>query len=296
MSRFSLPKAACAALMLSLTALPAMADMISEKFAAYDNTNTQIVDYSPMATFMGAYCTETSKRTACAYGAIDQRGKIYLSKYETYLSRIPVSTLNKDEQLAFWLNTRNLLIVHAIADARNSRTIKNGRGTFDAPGDMWTEKRITVEGQELSIDDIERYILLENFDNPNVIYGMYQGTKSGPALHSTGFRGATVQAELAALGEAFVNSRDGLRVRRDTASLNAIYDWYAPALFDGDEQALREHLASFASGKRAQGLAQATGFSTAKFSYSTDNYVIRQQTPQARIGQGGGAAVASGGS
>lgn len=273
----------------------AIANSISEKFSASSETSEHRVDYRPIGQFTDAFCTETSRRTACAFDAIGQQGREYLTRYSAYLQQIPVSELDENDQLAFWLNTRNVLILHAIAEANNKRSLRSARGTFEAPGEMWTEKRITIEGVELSIDDIERYILLANFDTPNIIYGLYQGTKGGPPLAPSGFTGETVLDDLEQMGQAFVDSRTGVRVRRNRVDISAIYDWYSEALFGGDEASLRDHLISLSSDNPAEALAGDTALQTTRFNYSTDNHVIRQQSPAARTGGsfGGGATGGS---
>lgn len=286
MSRLKSLKAISVMALLATAAAPALADDdIAAKFSNSVATSQVQVEYSPIDQFIGAFCDENSGRVQCAYDAMGQQGDRYLTRFETYLSRVPVSRLSKDDQLAYWLNTRNMLVVHAIAESR-SRKLTKARGTFAAPGEMWTKKRITVEGVELSIQDIERDILLASFDDPNLIYGMYQGTKGGPAMHNTGFTGSSVHADLEKLGQSFVNSRSGLRVSKSKANINAIYDWYGDALFDGDDAKFKAHLASLAKGKRASGLNNVSEFKSAKFSYSVDNFVVRQQSPASRAAGG----------
>lgn len=296
MNRLKSLKAISIIALLATSAAPAIAESISEKFAASAATSQAQVDYRPIGQFTDAFCTVERSRVQCAYDAMGQQGERFLNRYESYLSNVPVSRLSKDDQLAYWLNTRNMLVVHAIAESKSRRSLKDGRGTFAAPGEMWTKKRISVEGVELSIQDIESDILLANFDDANLIYGMYQGTKGGPAMQKTGFTGDSVHADLAALGKSFVNSRNGVRVKKGKADINAIYDWYGPALFDGDDAKFKAHLASHATGKRASGLSGVAEFKTAKFSYSTDNFIIRQQSAAARTGGGTIGGAGGGGS
>jgi len=171
------------------------------------------------------------------------------------------------------------------------------RGTADAPGSMWTQKRITVEGVELSIDDIEQGILLTSFnDDPNVLYGLYQGTTSGPTYPEQAFTGSAVRSQLVSLGQEFVNSRAGVKASRSKVEVPAIYDWYGDALFGGDADARNQHLIGLSEGQRAERLSTATEFKTRKFRYSGDELVIRQQNLAAgATGAGGGGGYGGGG-
>ena len=263
-------------------------------------TSQTAVNYSPLGDFNNAFTDEQRGRTRIAYAAVKTDGSVFLAQYMRYLANVNVTALSRDDQLAYWLNTRNLLIVQAMADAPNRRRLNRLRGTATAPGPMWTEKRITVGGVELSIDDIERGILLAHFnDDPNLLYGLYQGTSSGPSFPETAFTGDTVRPQLAALGQEFVNSRAGVKASRSKVEVPAIYDWYGDALFGGDEAARTAHLAGLATGRRAERLSAATSFKIRKFSYSSDELVLRQQnlaTGGAGDFGGRGGGVGGGGS
>ncbi len=254
-------------------------------------TSQTAIDYSPIAQFNRAFVSEQRGRMKIAYSAVASDGAAFMKQYMRYLSNVPVTSLSRDDQLAYWLNTRNLMIVQAMAEAPNRRRLARLRGTADAPGSMWTEKRITVEGVELSIDDVERGILISNFnDDPNILYGLYQGTTSGPSFPAEAFTGETVRTQLVSLGQDFVNSRSGVKAGRSKVEVPAIYDWYGQALFNGDTAARTEHLTSLASGTRAERLAAASEFQIRKFGYSGDELVVRQQN----VASGGGGGYSGG--
>lgn len=262
-------------------------------------TSQTSVDYGPIAEFNSVFVDEQRGRNKIAYAAVKTDGAVFMAQYMRYLSNIQVTSLSRDDQLAYWLNTRNFMIIHAMAEAPNRRRLNNLRGSADAPGSMWTQKRITVEGVELSIDDIEQGILLSSFnDDPNVLYGLYQGTTSGPTYPQQAFTGSTVRSQLVSLGQAFVNSRSGVKASRSKVEVPAIYDWYDDALFGGDVDTRNQHLIGLSDGRRAERLSTATQFKTRKFGYSGDELVIRQQnlaTGAASAGGGGGGGYGGGG-
>ncbi|MEL6324533.1 MAG: hypothetical protein AAFQ84_09930, partial [Pseudomonadota bacterium] len=198
-----------------------------------------------------------------------------------------------------WLNTRNILIVQAMAESNSRRRMQRARGTAEAPGSMWTEKRISFGDTELSIEDIEKDIILANWsDTPNVIFGLYQGTQGGAGLPAEGFRGETVHAELAATGKTFINARSGVRARRNSVEIPELFYWYNDAFFGGDEAAMTAHLATLAEGDRAEALTSGRQTKARKFSYRSDELIIRQQSVPTAGGAGGfaGGGGAGGGS
>ena len=257
------------------------------KFSTSAEASTVNVDYRPIQKFSTAFGPEERGRTKISYAAVEQQGKAFMKTYMGYLANVPVSNLTRNDQLAFWLNTRNMLIMEAMADSRSRRRMKAARGTPAEPGKMWAEKRITVEGTELSIQEIEKNIILANFaDKPNVIFGLYQGSSGGPGFPKAGFSGANLDAELEAAGRAFLESRHGLKVRGSKAQIPAVVDWYATDVFGGDQEAMRAQLVSLAGKKTGPKLAAATQFQARKFSYSSDELIIRQQSSAGASGSG----------
>jgi len=263
-----------------------------DKFATSAPTSSVNVDYTPIQQFSNAFGQERSGRTKISYSAVEQQGQRFLNLYMQRLASVQVSSLSRNDQLTYWLNTHNMLVMQAMTDSKARRDMSKARGTADAPGPMWTQKRITVQGVELSLHDIEKNIIVANFaDKPNAVFGLYQGTKGSPPFKGDGFSAATLDADLAAAGKKHV--KDHLKVKGSKAQIPAVMQWYAADLFDGDQDALRTHMVSLSSDKNAKKLSGVTEFEARKFSYSSDEYVIRQQ--QASRGSSGNGGFGGGG-
>lgn len=297
----TMPGKVRAILIASLTglclAVPAALADEAETVAAAEAGATLSSDvYAPLNQLLQNFGRADDGRLEIAYAAIDDRVQRALSQYIDYLGTVPVSALTQQDQLAFWLNTRNTLIIQAMADSRNRRRMSAHRGTFAEPGPMWTQDRISVGGEDLSIDEIERAILANFPDTPNLIYGLYQGTRGGASLPERAFEASTLDTQLETLGHDFVNSRQGVKVRRGSLQLPAIYSWYSAPLFAGDDAALRAHIAGLADTDLAVRLADAEGTKLRKFSYASDELIIRQQVNTGGAGFGNSGGSAGGGS
>ena len=248
-----------------------------DKFSTSAPTSSVTVDYSPIKQFSEAFGREDRGRTKISYAAVEQQGQNFLTAVMARFAAVQVSSLSRDDQLAYWLNTHNMLVMQAMTDSKARRNMSTARGTADAPGEMWTKKRITVQGTDLSLHDIEKNIIVANFaDKPNAVFGLYQGTKGSPAFKGDGFHGATLDADLAAAGQAHV--KNYLKVKGSKAQIPAVIYWYAADLFGDDQDALRAQLVSLSSEKNAKKLSEVTKFEARKFSYSSDELIIRRQT------------------
>lgn len=253
-------------------------------FSAYDETSTASVDTEPYQEIITALSVPERGRTLVAYDVAKSQALPFFRQYVDYLASIPVETLNRDEQLAYWLNTRNVLLVQALAEERRISGFKRKRGTPDEPGAFWTAPRITVSGVELSLQDIEQDILFAGWDDPNIIFGLYQGIEGGPALPRKAFSGAAVKTELAEAGRRFVTLPSNFRVRGDKVRISSYFDWYGALAYQGDDAALRQHLSTLAKPDQIEAVRAEGKISRRNLSTSFEQYRTRQ------AGAGSGAS------
>lgn len=246
-----------------------------EVFAQHDNTNAQGIGYDVYTKLLEKLSTEVGGRTALYYGAIDQRSAEVFAAYIAELAKLDISKFSKDEQLAYWLNMNNLLVVNTIIAQRSGRAIETLRGDSQNPGAAWKRDQIEVLGVPLSLHDIEQQILLRYFNSPDLVYGMYQGARGGPSLSKEPFEGATVAIQLRELGEDFVNAGRAVKVRSNSAQIPEVYLWYADELFGGDHSAIIDHLKALAKPRLQGQLAKATEVSPQRFSYAIDEAQLR---------------------
>ena len=257
----------------------ALANNELDKFSTSDEDSRVAVDYRLHDQFFDVFAEKSDERVGIRYDAMPGAGLDYLDALVDGLENLTPTVYSRNEQLAYWLNLRNILVVRAIAKDEPGRSLKKARGTFEEPGPMWTTKRVTVEDVSLSIDDIERGVVLRNWRSPDVIYGLYQGTKGGPNFPVTAFRGKTVTSTLAGLAQTYVNNKGTLKVRGKKVRAPGVYGWYIAPVFDGDDQALITHLGSHAKADLAKRIQAADRLTTQRVNYSLDSKQLRRQRP-----------------
>lgn len=238
--------------------------------AAAETTETALIDYSKIDEFFDGFSIKKGDRRQFRYAQLQRQAVQTLGAYSTFLANLKPSTFSENEQLAYWLNLRNILVVRAIADETPRRSLKAARGTFDDPGEMWTRKRLAVEGEQMSIHAIEQKIL-QNFSDPNVLYGLYQGIEDGPALNAPAmFSGPTVNEQLQERAKFFVNARRVMSVKKTALRAPGVYEWYKPALFNDSDDAVLAHLKAHAGGDLQAALADAEKIDFRKITYRID--------------------------
>ncbi|UTW55916.1 DUF547 domain-containing protein [Kordiimonas sp. SCSIO 12610] len=267
----------------------------SNHWAKYDASSSARVEHRPMTSILEAISVRNSKQDTIAYSAIKGQTLSYVKSYIRYLENIKVSTLNRDEQLAYWLNLHNIGVIKLLAEEkRGYRKVKKYRGTPGKPGSKWSEKIFSVEGQELSLEQIEQEILFANWKDPLILYGLCYGTQGSPSIGKVAFTGRTVKAQLAENARKFINSTKNVKVSKKGAQVSSLYTWNKASLFDGDDQLVLAHLKSFAKPRLEKKLAAADGIYKDRFSWKSNAYVPRAQAP-AGGGFGGGGGGGGGG-
>ncbi len=159
---------------------------------------------------------------------------------------VPLQNLNRNEQLAYWLNLYNITVYEQLAKRYPIRKLKKlYKGTRKTPA-LWDEKIVTVNGIALSLNDIQYNIIQKTWRDPLVIYGLYQGAIGGPNLRRKAYTGKIVYEQLADNAEEFVNSLRGLRFKGKEAQVSEIYYWNRDLFPDFDHD-LRRHLRKYAN-------------------------------------------------
>ena len=254
-------------------------------FATHDEANTATVETQPYSEIIAALTIEERGRSLIAFDIARAEARPFFQQYVDYLAAIPVETLNRNEQLAYWLHTRNVLLIQALAEERRVSRFKRKRGTPDDPGAFWTDNRITVSGISLSLQDIEENILFAGWDDPNLIFGLYQAMEGGPTLPREPYSGDRVTEQLAEAGRTFVSSPRNLRVRGNNVRITTYFDWYSNFAYGGDETEMRQHLSSLV--REDQKAVVRTDGKVSRRDLSTSFEQFRTRQVGAGVGSGG---------
>ena len=174
----------------------------------------------------------------------DDADREALNAYIASLERFPVSTLEPDDAFAFWDNLYNAVTVRLIVDEAPERSIRQIRPRPWSIG-PWGVNRVELEGQALSLDDIEHGILRERFEAPLVHYAVNCASIGCPNLKPTAWRGDTLSMDLETAARAYINHPRGVRVTGDGLVASRIYDWFKED-FGGSDAGVIAHLLEYA--------------------------------------------------
>lgn len=167
-----------------------------------------------------------------------------LDAYIATLEATDPQSLDADARYAFWANLYNAATVRLIVEEAPERSIRQIKPHLFAAG-PWGMDIVTVNGQALSLDNIEHDILREEYEPSLVHYAVNCASIGCPNLQPEPWRGETLQADLERAAREYVNHPRGVSVGEDGLVVSTLYRWYRED-FGGDEAGVIDHLLRYA--------------------------------------------------
>jgi hypothetical protein len=91
---------------------------------------------------------------------------------------------------------------------------------------FFISNRITVAGQKMSFNRLEKEIIIPRYQEPRIHVALNCASRSCPPLRNEPYDGRKLDAQLNAQSKTFVNSENGVRVTPKGAELSSIFNWY----------------------------------------------------------------------
>jgi hypothetical protein len=257
-----LPRSICAALLLiSLPAVAAPKAELWSRWEAHDPAGELRVDHELWNRFLATYLDSAhpSGINRVRYGAVGEGDRNLLEEYVGALENVPVSRLRRDEQKAYWINLYNAVTVRTILrhyPVESIRAIKISPGLF-ASG-PWGKRLVKVEGEDISLNDIEHRILRPLWRDNRVHYAVNCASLGCPNLLPEAFTAENSERLLESAARAYVNHPRGAELREGRLFVSSIYEWFEED-FGGSRQGVIDHLRMYAEEPLATALQSFSG-------------------------------------
>lgn len=245
--------------LVSLERLFAPRAELWNRWATHDPASTQRVDHGAWDRLLKAYVAPGADGVnRVAYGRVAAPDRAALDAYLAGLAATAVSGLTRAEQRAYWINLYNALTLRVVLAHYPVETIRDidiSPGLFaDGP---WDKKLIEIEGEAVSLNDIEHRVLRPIWKDPRIHYAVNCASIGCPDLQPTAFTAANAEALLDAAVRAYVNHPRGARVKDGRLVVSSIYVWFREDFGDSDA-AVIAHLRRYADADLAAALQGAT--------------------------------------
>jgi hypothetical protein len=250
---------ALAALLLGAApAVPAPKAELWPRWAAHDPAATATIDHGTWDGWLARYVVAGADGiNRVAYNAVTEEDRAALDRYVGALAAVRIGGYARPEQMAYWINLYNAVTVQVVLAYFPVTSIMDVRispGLF-APG-PWGKKLVTVEGEALSLDDIEHRILRPIWKDARIHYVVNCASIGCPNLAGRAYTAPTLDAMLDTAARSYINHPRGAAIVDGKLVLSRIYEWYRSDFGATDALVIR-HLAGYASGELA---AKLRGF------------------------------------
>lgn len=224
--------------------------LLSSTLAAEDRNSIKEVNHKPWEMFLELYTARDDYGVVrVRYGDVTEEIKGLLREYLLDLSEIDPGTLNRHEQLAFWVNLYNARVVKLLLDHYPVKSIEK-ISFHGLPFGPWKEKTVSVNGRPYSLYEIKNRILRPLWVlDPRIHYILFDGAVGGPNLRREPYTGRTIDEVMDEAAYEYINNFRGANFTEDGhLVVSRLYDWFEDD-FGGSEEAVLEHIKKYAQGR-----------------------------------------------
>lgn len=226
-----------------------------------DPASAQKIDHGAWDGFLKKFVVapHPSGINRVRYQAVAASDAKSLTGYLQSMQAVAISSYNRAEQKAYWINVYNALTVDLILSRFPVASI---RDINISPGLLsqgpWGAKLFTVEGEKLSLDDVEHRILRPIWHDSRVHYALSYASLGSPNLQPGAFTSDNTEAWLEKAAREFINHPRGVAIQKGRLQVSSIYIWFQED-FGRDAEDLMEHWQEYANPELTDALEKYNG-------------------------------------
>ena len=144
----------------------------------------------------------------------------------------PASLVSRNEKLAYWINSYNVLTIDVITRTGEQESIKNLGSLFQSP---WKKYKWQIAGKMYHLNNIEHDII-RKLGEPRIHFAVNCAAKSCPDLRTEAYRADKLNAQLAEQVNVTLNNETkGFKQENgNVVRATKIMKWYAEDFDNGD--------------------------------------------------------------
>jgi hypothetical protein len=226
-----------------------------------DSSNRKTVDHYEWDRFLKKYVVapHPSGINRVRYQSVAPEDLKNLKDYLQAMQSLVISNYNRAEQKAYWINLYNAVTVDLVL---GRFPLKSIRDVNISPGLLergpWGAKLVSVEGERLSLDDIEHRILRPIWKDARIHYALNCASLGCPNLQPAAFTVENSEALLERGAAEFINHPRGVTIQKGRLQVSSIYIWFQED-FGRDPEELMEHWQQYAKPQLADELEKYSG-------------------------------------
>ena len=231
------------------------------RWQTHNAENREVIDHSAWGIILKKYLVTSQLPTESSapvginllqYGGVSKIDYGLLKNYLTTLEGISISSFSRPEQRAFWINLYNAATVNLILEYYPVESITKISFSFFSFG-PWDEELLTIEGEELSLNDIEHRILRPIWQDPRIHYALNCASMGCPNLQPLAFTAKNTDSLLETGASEYINHPRGAKTEDKKLWLSKIFEWYQDD-YGSNEAGVLIHIQKYAKENLANSL------------------------------------------
>jgi len=239
--------------MAAMTLLPfgagaAPKSQLIKVWDTHDASSSKTIKHGAWDKFLKKYVQLTEDGVnRVTYSAVSKTDAKALKNYIAGLEATDITLYSRDQQFSYWVNLYNAKTVDLVLDAYPVSSIKKIKGGFFNTG-PWDSKVLTVNGNKLSLNNVEHGILRPIWKDPRIHYVVNCASIGCPNLGKEAFTVKNSEKLLDMAAKDYINHPRGVTVKDGKLYVSSIYEWYQ-ADFGGSDEGVISHIEKYAKPK-----------------------------------------------
>ena len=263
---------------LQLVAQAAPKKDLWPRWQVNDPLATKTINHKYWGDFLHKYLHRNAAGiNLVAYQKVTPADKQQLKSYLQQQQAIKIDQYNRNVQAAYWIDLYNAETVYLVLQhypVKSILKIDISPGFFSRG--PWGKKLITVEGEKLSLNDIEHRILRPIWNDPRIHYALNCASISCPNLQDVPFTGNNLNFLLNKGARSYINSPRGVLLRGNELVLSDIYEWYRADFGNSDVDVIN-HLRLYAKPQLAKALAKVQRIADYHYDWALNQATAQNQ-------------------
>ncbi len=230
------------------------------RWQAYEAASTVKIDHSAWDRFLKQNVTVAPAAiNLVRYQSVGPEDQNLLKDYLRALQAMSISSYNRNEQKAYWINLYNAATVDLVLSRlpiASIRDVNISPGLFERG--PWGAKLLTVEGEKLSLDDIEHRILRPIWKDHRLHYALNWASRGCPNLQPAAYTSDNIEMLLEQGAREFINHPRGVLLSKGKLVVSSVYVWFQED-FGRDAEELMEHWQKYAGPELSDALEKYQG-------------------------------------
>lgn len=239
--------AAAAVMLLAITGDTVSRPDPEPRWQARDQASLQRIGHRPWEQFLLRYVRVGPDGIhRVAYGEVTTADFALLNRYIAHLASLPVAEYARDEQMAYWINLHNALIVRLVIERYPVADVRDlSAGSGSGGGGPFDLDLVEIDGERLSLNDIRQRILDPVFADARVHYALSCAALGCPDLQPEPYLGHRLDEQLTEAAMDYINDPRCIHIDGGRLTVSSLFFWYKDD-FGGTDRAVIRHLMAYA--------------------------------------------------